>query len=88
MKRGILAVSKGLPRQSLADATIRVALSFLIDRISYADLYGAALGIDIYPISHLFEWSIYHDTSLPTIKHSIGKAVSTLAKGGYLPAKV
>jgi ABC-type transport system substrate-binding protein len=72
----------------LGDVTIRKALSYLIDRIVYADLYGAAIGSDVYPLSHLFEWSQYHDTSLPTIKHSIGKAVSTLAKGGYLPAKV
>jgi ABC-type transport system substrate-binding protein len=71
----------------LADVTIRVALSILIDRTSYADLYGTALGTDIFEISHLFEWSQYHDTSLPSIKHSIGKAVSTLTKGGYLPAK-
>ncbi|NPD89740.1 MAG: hypothetical protein HGN29_13595 [Asgard group archaeon] len=72
----------------LGDATIRVALSYLIDRVLYIELYGDySIGYPI-AIDHLFEWSQYHDTSLPAIKHSIGKAASTLAKGGYLPAKV
>ena len=70
----------------LADVAIRVALSYLIDRALYAQLYGEALLQDTVAINHLFEWSQYHDTSLPDIDYSIGKATKTIVLGGYLPA--
>jgi ABC-type transport system substrate-binding protein len=71
----------------LADPAIRVALSYLIDRDLYGQLYGEAIGQDVTAISHLFEWSQYHDTSLPDFTYSIGKATKTIVHAGYLPAK-
>ncbi len=68
------------------DPVIRNVLSMVIDRELYVDLYGVTTTYDYYPISHLFGWSQYHDTTLPEIEYSIGQAVSTIVHGGYLPA--
>ena len=70
----------------LADTAIRVALSHLIDRTLYAQLYGETVLTDTNAMSHVFEWSQYHDTTLPDIPYSIGKAVTTVVHAGYLPA--
>ncbi len=70
----------------LADSAIRVALSHLIDRTLYAQIYGDAVVYDPIALSHIFEWSQYHDTTLPDIPYSIGKAVKTVVHAGYLPA--
>lgn len=67
------------------DLAIRKALSFLIDRELYVTALELECGYTITQTSHLFGWSQYHDSSLPEITHSIGKAASTLAKAGYRP---
>jgi ABC-type transport system substrate-binding protein len=64
----------------LADRTIRKTLSYLIEREMYNELLGHS-----YAVSHMFEWTEFHDSTLPIIPYSIGKATSTLAKGGYRP---
>lgn len=73
---------------NLFDITVRKALSFLIDREYYIPLIQTTYYETIYQTSHIFGWSQYHDTSLPDIPHSIGKAASTLAKAGYRPCRI
>jgi len=69
------------------DPVIRNVLSLVIDRELYVDLYGATSPLTQYPISHIFGWSQYHDSTLPEIDYSIGQAVSTIVHGGYIPAR-
>jgi len=73
---------------SLFDIAVRKALSFLIDRENYIPLIQTTYSETISQTCHLFGWSQYHDTSLPYIPHSIGKAASTLAKAGYRPCRI
>ena len=68
----------------LHDLNLRWALSYLVDR----EFYTATIGTEDAILSHIFEWSQYHDDSLPEITYSIGKAKSTLAKAGYRPQAI
>ena len=64
------------------------SLTHLIDKELYVERFSIYYNVD-YPVcSHLFEWSQYHDETLPSIEFSIGKAASTLAKAGYRPCHV
>ena len=72
----------------IIDPVIRKALSFLIDRDLYITQMQTTYSYTLYPTSHLFGWSQYHDSTLPDIPYSIGKATSTLAKAGYRPCRI
>lgn len=70
------------------DIAIRKASTFLIDRELYTSAIQTSSIYTIYQTSHLFGWSQYHDTTLPEIDHSIGKATSTLAHAGFKPRAI
>lgn len=44
---------------------LRTSLFRSIDRSVFLDYYAAYTPFDVYPVYHLFQMSIYHDTSLP-----------------------